>query len=242
MNGEIIFYIRILLFLIFAIGFELLIMRDHLKIITSIQFAPTLAYILLILLFKNNIEVSIITNLDKRVIIKITQAIILPVLLIGIVHFILKIKGMKIEINTLKENIIGVKQQFLPQLLGATVEEIGWRSFLQTTLEIKHPVLIASIIVGIIWGIWHVVHYMYGIKFMGLFVLTTILLSIIMAIILKDTKNNILISSIFHTSFNLSSLLWLNPSIIKIKTFVILVGVLLIATILLFALNIEYLV
>lgn len=45
---------------------------------------------------------------------------------------------------------------YLPlMIIGGGIEEIGWRGFLQPALEEKMPFLISSIIVGLIWSIWH---------------------------------------------------------------------------------------
>jgi hypothetical protein len=53
MNPKMLFCLKISLFVIFAVSFEELILYNKLIVITSIQFAPLLAYILLVLFFKN---------------------------------------------------------------------------------------------------------------------------------------------------------------------------------------------
>ena len=40
-------------------------------------------------------------------------------------------------------------------IVGGGLEEIGWRGFLQPTLEKKMPFWSTTIAVGVIWGIWH---------------------------------------------------------------------------------------
>jgi membrane protease YdiL (CAAX protease family) len=40
-------------------------------------------------------------------------------------------------------------------VIGGGIEELGWRGFLQPSLEEKFPFVIATSIMGIIWGVWH---------------------------------------------------------------------------------------
>ena len=41
-------------------------------------------------------------------------------------------------------------------IIGSIGEEIGWRSFFQPFLETKYSKNISSIIVGVVWGLWHI--------------------------------------------------------------------------------------
>jgi membrane protease YdiL (CAAX protease family) len=91
------------------------------------------------------------------------------------------------------------------QLLEAIGEEIGWRSFLQITLEKKMPVLLS---INNCWGNMGIMAYLYysfRIIVMLLFISATIIFSIIMSVILKDTENNIYVSTLLHTSFNVKN-------------------------------------
>jgi membrane protease YdiL (CAAX protease family) len=104
------------------------------------------------------------------------------------------------------------------------------------------PILLSSIIVGIIWGLWHIpVHYSFGIIVMVIFISMAILFSIIMAVVLKNTKNNIFVSALLHTSFNVSAFVLLNPNIINKKTVSIIAMIMLIIVAIIVPLNSKYL-
>ncbi len=45
---------------------------------------------------------------------------------------------------------------FWTLIQGATGEESGWRGYLQPSVEKRHGVIKASIIVGLIWTFWHI--------------------------------------------------------------------------------------
>jgi membrane protease YdiL (CAAX protease family) len=234
-------YLKLGLFILFAVFFEILILNNILIVITSIQFAPLMAYILFIVFFRNN-SVSIIVDLNKQIIYKSLLAIIIPALLIGVSYLIIKITGIVVSLNNINQNWSTIYPMILAQLLGSIGEEIGWRSFLQTTLEKTFPVLFSSIIVGIIWGLWHIpVHSSAGLIVMVLFTLMTIMFSIVMSVILKNTKNNIIISVLMHTSFNINAFVLLNPSVMVKETLSIISMVMLIVTVIMVSINKEYL-
>jgi membrane protease YdiL (CAAX protease family) len=241
MIQKIIFCLKICLFITLAVIFEELILYNKLMVITSIQFAPLLAYILLILFFKD-MSVPIVVDFNKVIIVKSILAIIIPVLIMAIAYLSIKIIGINIVFDSMDKNWLLLYPMLLAQLLGAIGEEIGWRSFLQTTLEKKMPVLLSSIIVGTIWGLWHIpVHYIFGITAMVLFISITIMFSIIMSIILKNTKNNIYVSTLLHTSMNVFIFVLFNPNAITRETISTIAIVMLIMVAIMIPINREYL-
>jgi membrane protease YdiL (CAAX protease family) len=126
-------------------------------IITLPQFAPTVAYIIIIILFKNLYR-PITVKINKIVLVKSFIAIIFPLALFTLAYYVGKLMGMDVNIGRNLFSIITIG--ILGIIIGAVTEEIGWRSFFQPTLEQKHSVFISSVIVGLIWGIWHIGHFM----------------------------------------------------------------------------------
>jgi membrane protease YdiL (CAAX protease family) len=87
-------------------------------------------------------------------------------------------------------------------LLGAFGEELGWRGYLQKFLDRRLGGLAAFVIVGILWGIWHVGNYGNGPLYMLFFVLSTIGYSAVMAWLLKGTGYNVVLACLFHFAVN----------------------------------------
>jgi len=201
MNRKLILYIVSVF--IFAIG--LFFIQNGLNIafekISFTQFAPSLGLIITVLLFKDLfLPIKIVFN--RFILLKMFLAVIIPLVMCLIVYFIGIFFKLKIQIET---NISSMLLKMgIGLLIGAIAEEIGWRSFLQPTLEKNHSVFISSVIVGLIWGLWHMNYYFNGILFVLTFIIFSISASIIIMYLLKETQYSIIISSLFHASINIS--------------------------------------
>lgn len=98
---------------------------------------------------------------------------------------------------------------FLKNLLaGPLGEELGWRGFVLDELQKKYSPLKSSIILGFLWGIWHLpIWFTTGftginlIKYIVFFMITIISISIIMATFYNLNKT-LLVPIIIHQLFN----------------------------------------
>lgn len=85
-------------------------------------------------------------------------------------------------------------------------EELGWRGFLQPALEKKFPFPLATVFLGIIWGIWHfplwVIDRGGSLPYFAIQCLTCVLISFAYAGLYKATRS-IIACHIFHTVSNL---------------------------------------
>jgi len=182
------------------------------------QFAPALAFLVIILVFRD-LYWPIIINLNRFVFTKIFLAIIIPIALYTLTFYI----GMLIGIDVkMQPNLFSSLVMCLFGLvIGSIGEEIGWRSFLKPLLEYKYSKFVSSLIVGIIWGLWHIIHYKNGLLFMTGYVLFTISISIVFVYLLKGTKNNLIIATIFHTAINASFLIFFYGNYTNIKMWLI---------------------
>jgi len=102
---------------------------------------------------------------------------------------------------------------FLPFLVFSIVttipEETGWRGFALPRLQRSLGPLLASIVLGFLWGLWHLPDFFYlqavqsGISF-PLFLAGTVSTSILFTWIFNGTGGSLLMVSILHSSFNAS--------------------------------------
>lgn len=93
-------------------------------------------------------------------------------------------------------------------LIGCIGEELGWRGFLLPNLQRRFSPLASSLIVGALWGIWHL-NLTDGLTGFLLYNITIIEMSILMTWLFNKTGNNLVLMIVWHFSFNLASRMFL---------------------------------
>jgi uncharacterized protein len=93
-------------------------------------------------------------------------------------------------------------------------EELGWRGYALPLLLEKRSAVVASLILGVVWGLWHLPTFLvpgtpqYGLP-LPAFVLLTVEYSILMTWVFLHTKGSVLLATLFHGAINLSQGLFL---------------------------------
>jgi len=107
----------------------------------------------------------------------------------------------------------GLSLSLVPPLLmamttGPLGEELGWRGYLTPKLLKTQNAVIASLIVGFLWGIWHLPLYINTTfsTFAGAleFTVGLMLTSVIMTAILLHTRGSVLLAVLYHWMMNVS--------------------------------------
>ena len=99
---------------------------------------------------------------------------------------------------------------------SAMGEELGWRGFALPHLQRDHSALGASLVIGAIWGCWHLPLYLVGTdvrspSIFPAFVLSVIALSVICTWLYNSTGGSLLIVVLCHAAANLPLTLLLDP-------------------------------
>jgi membrane protease YdiL (CAAX protease family) len=101
--------------------------------------------------------------------------------------------------------------QLLPQviviLLISLGEEFGWRGFALPRLQARFSALNASLVLGVIWGFWHFPGFLIGTGVpldlpFTVFLLWTVLATILMTWVYNNTGGSILSAVLFHSAAN----------------------------------------
>jgi len=97
---------------------------------------------------------------------------------------------------------------------GPLEEEFGWRGYALDRLQAKYNALVSSVILGVLWGLWHLPLFFmprqemyYNVPIWG-FVLGTTLFSIVVTWIYNNTGRSILAVMLVHTTYNLSQFIF----------------------------------
>ena len=86
-------------------------------------------------------------------------------------------------------------------------EELGWRGFAQPALERTRSPVIAALIVGVLWGLWHLPTFILpGMPQEGIplpaFLIFTTAASVVLAWLMRRANGSVVIATLFHGAFN----------------------------------------
>ena len=92
---------------------------------------------------------------------------------------------------------------------GPLQEEFGWRGYALDRLQTRFNALISSIILGFMWGLWHLPYSFVGTDSIYLYsiiplIISNILISILMTWLYNNTKGSLLVALLFHNMFIIS--------------------------------------
>jgi uncharacterized protein len=92
---------------------------------------------------------------------------------------------------------------------GAFMEELGWRGFALPRLQLKNTALIASVILGLVWGLWHIPSMIFfgqtDVLSIGLAVINFVPATILFTWLFNNTKGSLLLVTLFHASIQYSN-------------------------------------
>lgn len=92
---------------------------------------------------------------------------------------------------------------------GPLGEELGWRGYALPRLMVGRSALSAAIILGVIWGVWHLpAFFLSGMPQSGLslplFLIGSVELSILMAWVFNRTGGSVMLTILIHLMFNVT--------------------------------------
>jgi len=117
--------------------------------------------------------------------------------------------GQELHFNDISQWYLIIIAFLYVLFLSVLGEEAGWRGFALPRLQKKYNALISSLIIGSLWGIWHLPLFFMEGNFHGsipfvLFFIQDIAFSIIYTWIYNNTKGSLLIAHLFHTASNVT--------------------------------------
>ena len=123
---------------------------------------------------------------------------------------------------------------------GPFQEEFGWRGYALNSLQSKLNAFESSLILGGIWSIWHyplffISESIYANQSFFNFTISLLALSILFTWLHNNTNGSILVAMLFHTSINITYVLFLQKiSFIGSLSFILLLDIMMVAILLIF--------
>ena len=96
---------------------------------------------------------------------------------------------------------------FFVYFIGAIGEEVGWSGYVIDPLQNRYGALKASIILGFVWAIWHIIPWSQAHQTTTWIIwqsISTLFLRIIMVWIFNNTGKSVFGMVLFHTMINIS--------------------------------------
>ncbi len=120
---------------------------------------PTLAAVLVTAASDGKVSVNLLFKplLQWRVgAIWLVIAIIAPALLLLAGKIVTQALGLAATAELQGNNMVGMAiATLVMSLFSNTWEEVGWRGFALPRLQKNHNALVATLVVGVLWGVWH---------------------------------------------------------------------------------------
>jgi uncharacterized protein len=130
-----------------------------------------------------------------------------PVGLLTLAQVVTKLLGLPVTITMPQLNLSPyLIFSFAVSIFANTCEEIGWRGFALPQLQKRYNALIATLIVGTLWALWH-----FPLVFLAgpmaeapfLWFITIVTNAFIYTWIYNSTKGSILLVALLHVSLNI---------------------------------------
>jgi membrane protease YdiL (CAAX protease family) len=148
-------------------------------------------------------------------------AVLLPLAMI-LVAIAISVTAFGAPTPVITVALIGVLAREFVRILflgGPLGEELGWRGFVLPRLQARRTAFGASLLLGLIWGLWHIpLYFVPGTgQFetisggttpafaIGAFVVWTIGLSILFTWLFNEMRGSLMVVILFHTSINLGA-------------------------------------
>jgi len=135
------------------------------QFVSAYMYVPLVLAVIFYFLQKDSIDVQIKQFTNHITLKSLVFAVVFPFVLVILIGALGVLTGLgQFNLNVLLERLqlpfiltyLGLVIAIMPAMLG---EEYGWRGYLLPTLTPKLGKVQATLIVGIVWGLWHIPSY-----------------------------------------------------------------------------------
>ena len=202
---------RVIAFYVLAFVFTILIgalqqeIGFYQEIIILPQLGPGLAALLMLLLFRK--DRHRLTIVDRKT--PVSRYILAALIPVGAAVAIFIVNQLIFDNLSLEDIKTTPWIWVLWMPFGAFGEELGWRGYLHKRLGARTTGFISSLIVGVLWALWHVGLYQNGPIYMAFAVLLIISYAVVIYALVGDSKYNVVVAMVFHLMINVTNLFYI---------------------------------
>ena len=142
----------------------------------------------------------------------LAPVLLAPALIVGGVYLNAALTGVPPDFSIVMAYKIFGKSAYLPLFILpffmvdfiANGEEIGWRGYVLPRLQAKYGALTSALILGVIWGFWHLPKYLthWDTVSFAWFMAHTTVASILYTWLYNGAKGSLLLVTLFHAASN----------------------------------------
>lgn len=137
-------------------------------------------------------------------------ALLVPLTIIMVAHFLAQAVNLEVAETLFPEAanpwLIFIPYFFLALLVGGGQEEFGWRGYVQQPLQQRFGIIKASLLIGVIWGIWHLPLWFFpegqGQYSVVAFVIHTAAVSLVYGLLYNASGQKLIVPLLFHAMWN----------------------------------------
>jgi CAAX protease family protein len=139
----------------------------------------------------------------------ILTAMVLEVALLGV-----QLPSLGVLIGELPSTLLTLVVNAVYMLIFVTLgEEVGWRGYALPALQARYSALLASLILGVVWGLWHLPVFFnpdtsYSNLPFLLFLAFIVPVAVLMTWLFNSTEGSVLMAMFFHAVLNTADELW----------------------------------
>jgi uncharacterized protein len=122
--------------------------------------------------------------------------------------------SLELLIGELPSTLLTILVNAVYMLIFVTLgEEVGWRGYALPALQARYSALLASLILGVLWALWHLPVFFnpdtsYSNLPFFLFLPFIVLVAVIMTWVFNSTGGSVLMAMFFHAVINSADELW----------------------------------
>ncbi len=139
------------------------------------------------------------------------MALLVPLAVAAVAHYLapqfnLPVADMLFPEESVSPWLLAVPYFFYILFIGGGQEEFGWRGYAQQPLQERYGVIKASLLIGVVWGVWHLPLWAFpdaqGNYSALAFVMHTTGVSLVYGWLYNASKQNLITSFLFHAMWN----------------------------------------